>query len=414
MEIMIMDLEKERKDQLQIIKKFAASLTDKNTVDEIIWDVANNVISKLGFIDCVIYLIDPEQEVLVQKAAYGPKSPGPFMIKDPIKLALGKGIVGRVAVSGKSQIVDDVSLDPDYVVDDERRSSEISVPILVQGQVIGVIDSEHPEKGFFKEEHLLLLETIATIIGSKVLMLRAYDTLKIQTRDLQIINSQYKQSAFVISHDIKSPLANIKGLIDIYRLNQKNGDHEENDQVIMLIESSVKKLTSKIDDLNKVIEARNEPSKTAEIINFSRFIHNIKMVISLEIRNKNAIIKEDFSKAENIKYPPSYLESIILNLLTNAIKYKARDRNPVIELKTEKISGYTVLVVKDNGIGIDLKKHGDKLFRLFQRFHRKVEGKGLGLNLVKSQVESLGGRIEVDSEVGKGTVFKVYLKDLGE
>ena len=409
-----MDLEKERKDQLQIIKKFAASLTDKNTVEEIIWDVANNVISKLGFIDCVIYLIDAEKEILVQKAAYGPKSPKPYTIKDPIILALGEGIVGKVAATGKSKIVDDVSLNPDYVVDDEPRLSEIAVPILVQEQVIGVIDSEHLEKGFFKEEHLLLLETIAAIIGSKVLMLRAYDTLKVQTRDLQIINSLYKQSTFVISHDIKSPLANIRGLIEIYRLNQKNGELEENDQIIALIESSVKKLTSKVDDLNKVIDARNEPSKTAETINFSQLIYNIKMVISLEIRNKNAIIKEDFSEAESVRYPRSYLESIILNLLTNAIKYKAKERDPEINLKTEKIPGYTVLTVSDNGIGIDLKKHGDKIFRLFQRFHRTVEGKGLGLNLVKSQVESLGGKIEVDSTVGKGTVFKVYLKDLGE
>ena len=414
MGIVIMDLEKERKDQLQIIKRFAASLIDKNTVEEIIWDVANNVISKLGFIDCVIYLLDTEKEILVQKAAYGPKSPEPYVIKDPITLALGQGIVGKVAVSGKPVIVDDVTTNPDYVMDDQLRASEITVPILVQDQVMGVIDSEHSERGFFKEKHLHLLETIAAIVGSKVLMLRTYDTLKVQTRDLQIINSLYKQSAFVISHDIKSPLANIRGLIDIYRLNQKNGNEQENDQIITLIESSVKKLANKIDDLNKVIDARNEPSKTAETIDFSQLLYNIKVVISLEIRNKNAVITEDFSGATRVRYPRSYLESIILNLLTNAIKYKAKDRDPVINLKTEKIPGYTVLTVSDNGIGIDLKKHSGKLFRVFQRFHRSVEGKGLGLNLVKSQVESLGGKIEVESEVGEGTVFKVYLKDLGE
>ena len=411
---MIMDLGSKREGQLQIIKKFAASLVDKNTIDDIIWDVAKNVISKLGFIDCVIYLIDAENEVLIQKAAYGPKSPKPNTIENPITLPFGKGIVGKVAITGRSQIIDDVSDNPDYIVDDERRLSEITVPILMQDQVIGVIDSEHPEKGFFKEEHLHLLETIAAIIGSKVLMLRAYDTLKVQTRDLQIINSQYKQSAFVITHDIKSPLANIRGLIDIYRLNQKNGITEENDQIISLIESSVKKLSGKVDDLNKVIEARNEPSKTAKLINFSQLIYNIKMVISLEIRNKNAIIKEDFAAAESIEYPPSYLESIILNLLTNAIKYKAKDRYPIINVKTEKIPGFTVLIVSDNGIGIDLKKNGHRLFHLFQRFHRKVEGKGLGLSIVKSQVESLGGKIEVESELGKGTVFKVYLRDLAK
>lgn len=414
METIVMDLGKNRKDHLQIIKRFSASLSDKNTINEIFWDVAKNVISKLGFIDCVVYLADPENEILIQKAAYGPKNPKANTIKNPITLTYGQGIVGKVAITRKSQIVDDVTVDPDYMVDDEARLSEITVPILANGQLIGVIDSEHSEKCFFKEDHLYLLETVAAIIASKVLLLRAFNALKSQTRDLQIINSQYKQSAFVISHDVKSPLANIQGLIDIYKLNQKNGNEVENDYIISLIQSSVKKLASKVDDLNQVLEARNEPSKTAKKINFSSLLHNIKTGIALDIRNNKVVIREDFSAVDTITFPPSYLESIILNLLTNAIKYKAADRSPEILVKTTRSGKFTLLSVSDNGIGIDLKKNGDRLFGLFQRFHHKVEGKGLGLNIVKSQIESMDGKIDVESIPGQGTTFKVYLKNLDE
>ncbi len=407
-----MGLGTDTNDQLQIIKKFAASLSDKNTIDEILWDVARNVISKLGFIDCVVYLADPENEVLMQKAAYGPKSPKANVIESPVILPYGKGIVGKVALTAKSQIVDDVTVDPDYFVDDEARASEITVPIILHGEVIGVIDSEHSEKGFFNEDHLCLLETIASIIGSKLMLLKAHDTLKSQTRDLQIINSQYRQSAFVISHDVKSPLANIQGLIDIYKLNQKSGNVEENDYIISLIQSSVKKLESKVDDLNQVLEARSEPSKSAKLISFSKTLHNIKTGIMLDLRKNKVIVEEDFSAAPEITYPPSYLESIMLNLLTNAIKYRSLERDPHIKIKTVVCDSHIVLSVEDNGIGIDLNKNGHKLFGMFQRFHRKVEGKGLGLNIVKSQIESLGGKVEVDSELGRGSIFIAYLKDL--
>jgi signal transduction histidine kinase len=138
------------------------------------------------------------------------------------------------------------------------------------------------------------------------------------------------------------------------------------------------------------------------------------MGIAMQLKDSKAEIIENFEEVKSIKYPRSYLESIMLNLITNAIKYKSSKRSPVIHVNTKRVGDFVKLTVSDNGIGIDLDKHGAQLFQLFKRFNHKVEGRGLGLNIVKSQVESLGGKIEVESIPKQGTKFNVYLKDFKE
>src|SRR5690606_29909344 len=157
-----------RKETDDTINYFATSLFGKNTIDEILWDVAKNCISRLGLVDCVIYLVDRSRGVLIQKAAYGSKNPEDFEIHQPIEIPLGKGIVGSVAVSGVAEVVNDTSQDPRYIVDDAARQSELAVPLIIQNNVIGVIDTEHPEKNFYTQHHFEALKTIASICSSKI------------------------------------------------------------------------------------------------------------------------------------------------------------------------------------------------------------------------------------------------------
>ncbi len=147
---------------------FATSLFGQNTIDDILWDIAKNCIRHLDFEDCVIYLLDAERQVLVQKAAYGPKNPVRFEIKHPIEIPLGQGISGSVALSGRAEIIANTAKDERYILDDERRLSEITVPIFYEQNVIGVIDSEHSRKGFYTVRHLHMLEKIAAICGAKI------------------------------------------------------------------------------------------------------------------------------------------------------------------------------------------------------------------------------------------------------
>ena len=156
------------RDQLDIIEHFSQSIFRQNSPEDILWDIAASCIEKMGLEDCVIYLKDDDKQVWVQKAAYGPKSIDYRALHEPMELKCGEGIVGRVGATGVAEIVSDTSSDSDYVVDDARRSSEMAVPILCDGQVIGVIDSEHSLKGFFQPNHLRVMQSIANICGQKI------------------------------------------------------------------------------------------------------------------------------------------------------------------------------------------------------------------------------------------------------
>ena len=152
--------------------------------EDILWDVAKNCISKLGFVDCVIYLVEPDQKMLIQKAAYGPKSPKDQTLYNPVKIAVGEGITGSVAITGLPELILDTTQDSRYIVDDGFRHSEICVPIKYENEIYGVIDCEHPEKGFFTDRHLRMLSAIASICAIKIRSVRTNRQLLEKQRKL--------------------------------------------------------------------------------------------------------------------------------------------------------------------------------------------------------------------------------------
>ncbi|WP_353779460.1 histidine kinase [Winogradskyella sp. 3972H.M.0a.05] len=151
-----------------VLMYFSESLLGIDDEEEILWDLAKNCISKLGFVDCVVYLLDEAKNAMIQKAAYGPKNPKDFEIYEPVERPLGSGIVGHVAESGIAELINDTSKDERYRMDDEFRLSEVCVPIIIDGEVIGIIDCEHPDKDFFSEHHLQMLLTISSICAIKI------------------------------------------------------------------------------------------------------------------------------------------------------------------------------------------------------------------------------------------------------
>ncbi len=151
-----------------ILTYFASSLFEKNKLEEVLWDIVENCISKLKLEDCVIYMLDTQNKVLIQKAAFGHKNNGERKVVSPIQIQLGDGIVGRVAQSGIFEYVPDLTNDPGYIVDDDRRMSELSVPILIDDEVVGVLDSEHSQKDFFNKDHIFLFQLIARLTGKKL------------------------------------------------------------------------------------------------------------------------------------------------------------------------------------------------------------------------------------------------------
>ena len=135
----------------------------------------------------------------------------------------------------------------------------------------------------------------------------------------------------------------------------------------------------------------------------------MKRALAESLNEAKATVESDFSEVRNLYTIPAYLDSILFNLMSNAVKYRDLTRNLVIKIKTQRADGNVCITMRDNGIGIDLGKSREKLFNLYQRFHDHVEGKGLGLFLVKTQVEALNGKIDVESKVNEGTTFTITM-----
>lgn len=169
----------------RIINSLAGSLVELESEEDVLWDVARNFVGRLGLPDCVVYALDESRNVLVQRAAWGPKAPVGRQIINPIEIPLGRGIVGTVGATGKPELVADTRLDPRYIVDDTQRLSELAVPILLGDRVIGVIDVEHPDAGFLDEHHLEILTALAALLANKLVRVRAEVALRSLNADLE-------------------------------------------------------------------------------------------------------------------------------------------------------------------------------------------------------------------------------------
>lgn len=180
----------------QTVEYFTKTVPAPTSVSQILWDIAHNCISRLGFEDCVIYLLDNNTNRLVQKAAIGPKSPMRYQITNPIEIKVGEGITGTVAATGKPLLVSDTRKDSRYIVDDQHRLSELAVPILHNGQLIGVIDSEHSRKNFFTRHHLHTLQNIASLSAANITMAMAVENAAKAAADLQILNARMLEAKF--------------------------------------------------------------------------------------------------------------------------------------------------------------------------------------------------------------------------
>ena len=224
------------------------------------------------------------------------------------------------------------------------------------------------------------------------------------TEKLSSQNMQLANFAHITSHNLRAPVSNLNSLLQFYHTSE---GQEIKDTVIDNFETVCKHLTSTLDNLVGLLKSQEEGAKKIEIIHFDEILDKTKDMLVAHIREWKAKIITDFSKAPKITFNRIFLESIILNLVENAIKYRSPDRTPIIKLETDILHNRIILTITDNGLGIDLKKHSKNLFGLNKTFHENSEAKGIGLFLTKNHIEAMGGTIHARSEVGKGTTFTV-------
>lgn len=237
-------------------------------------------------------------------------------------------------------------------------------------------------------------------------------TLRQNVEELQRLSHRlaYKKKiledfAYIVSHNLRSPVGNLTALLNLY---EEESNPQQKEFLVSKIKQVSERLSSTVFDLTEVVKIRQNTDIEKQHLHFETVLKNQMESISAQILETQASITYDFYDAEYIDFPKVYLESIILNLLTNAIKYRHPDRKPFVHFKTyigEKDN--LLLSCQDNGLGIDLKKHGHKIFGLHKTFHNHPDSKGVGLFITKNQIESLGGTIMVESEPDKGTKFIV-------
>jgi signal transduction histidine kinase len=224
--------------------------------------------------------------------------------------------------------------------------------------------------------------------------------------ELMLRNNDLEQFAYIISHNLRAPVANIIGASRA--LNDIGLDIEDKEILSRGINTSIMKLDEVVKDLNQILQVKGKINDIKEIVRFSDLVDDIKISIKNLLDKDDIEIKYDFAEVNELLTLKPYLYSIFFNLISNSAKYRRQHIHSFIKIKSRLQNNKAKLIFTDNGMGINLKKSGNHVFGLYKRFHNdNIEGKGMGLFMVKTQVETLGGKISIKSTENKGTEFSI-------
>jgi PAS domain S-box-containing protein len=216
-------------------------------------------------------------------------------------------------------------------------------------------------------------------------------------------NEQLEEFTQIVSHNLRSPAGNLVSLSQM----MESASADELPEMIRLLQQASQSLVGSLNELNEILKIKQNKNIERQHLHFETELEHVRTMLIAQIGESNAVIQADFEAAPTIEFPKIYLESILLNLLSNALKYRHPARPPHIEIRSFIQGELVILTVKDNGLGIDLARHGHQVFKLHKTFHRHPESRGVGLFLVKNQIETMGGEINVTSTLGEGCTFTV-------
>ena len=361
------------------INYFATSLVHQHTVDEILWDVTKNCISRLKFVDCVIYLLDESKKSLIQKAAYGPKNPRSYEIFRPIEIPIGKGIVGSVAKTGKAEIIRDTSKDKRYITDDDVRLSEITVPIISEGKVIGIIDAEHPEKNFFRPKHLKILTKIASLCAGKINKVQIEEAFRKTEFQLMENNRKIAETKLLAlrlqmnPHFIFNSLTAINNFI-------LNNDAETASLLLTKFSRFVRQVMD--NSRTEWISLRDELKALQIYIELEQLRFENKFDINIEV-------SPDVDR-EMVHVPPLIIQPYVENAIWHGLLHKKKDR-AVLSIRCWKEKDMLCLQIEDNGIG---REASSKLNKSSLSSH-----KSHGLKVTEERLQILNQVYNVDASM---------------
>lgn len=383
----------------QAINYFASSMYGYQSVETILWDVAKNCIGRLYFEDSVIYLLDEDRNMLVQKAAFGPKTPKFHQIVNPLEIPVGKGITGSVALSGKAEIVNDTSIDARYIIDDIRRLSEITVPIKEGDKVLGIIDCEHSKKGFFTQRHLFILTTIASLCASKIIRARVEEQKQEAEKTLR--DTQQKMAEI----EMQALRAQMNPHFIFNCLNSINRYIVKSDQATASLY-----LTRFAKLIRLILDNSNNKS-----VSLSSELEALRLYIEMEsIRFEKqftySITVDDDVQPDYIHVPPLIVQPFVENAIWHGLLHKETAGHLIIHF-SRKIPGVLECIIEDNGVGRERAKE--------LKSRSTATKRSLGMKLTVDRLSLLNKETFKDATVevfdlkniiGESTGTKVILK----
>lgn len=421
---------------LRTLNVFAVDLMSIPTVEDLFWYVAQNVVGRLNFIDCVIYQANDAQSELVQVAALGEKNPFGRSILNPLKIPFGKGITGQVAESREAIVRDDLSRDEDYITDTKVARSEICVPIICGNRIAGVIDSEHCDPNAFGPAELEVLITIAALTGAKLMQLAEEDRSKRRYHDLVEAHAQLSQEV-TNRRALEAELFTARKLEAVGRLTGRFA-HEFNN-LLTVISGNLEFLEEDIPNgiPSETLAAAQEAAQRGGEVIKSMLTFSQRTRLSPEIADLNSFVQVFCADPENVapktvrlelsqdiarvNVDLGVLQSVISNLVSNACD--AIGEAGIIHIETKNITHtlretrqlssalapghYVRLSVSDNGTGIG-QEDLQQIFDPFFTTKGVGEGTGLGLSMILGFMQQSGGTVEVQSNLGTGSSFHLY------
>lgn len=363
---------KRKVNEEKILNYFATSLYNQNTLEDVFWDISKNCISRLKFEDCVVYSFDEQRNVLVQKSAFGAKNPSGHSILQAIEIPVGNGIVGSVAKNLAPEIIADTRKDPRYIVDDAARRSEIAVPIVLEGRLLGVIDSEHRKKGFYTRRHLRILQKIADICSKKI------------TRHF-IEENLRKNIASDLHDDIGSSLSSIDINSRIALIKDDPGKMKEQ---LEKIRSQARKTMDSMSDIVWSLNPRYD--------NFENILIRMKQFSSELCEPQHIALHFNIpQKIDSIKLATDQRKNIFLifkEAVNNVVKYS---KSNTLNITITHTNHSLCMKISDDGIGFDPNsiKTGNGLKNMTER------AKNINAALSVTSLPQKGTTIELNCPV---------------
>ena len=329
---------KSRFEAEQISSFFSTSLLNKNDVEDVLWDVAKNLISKLGFVDCMIYLWNADKTILLQKAGYGPKGSIEELENKHFDVLPGQGIVGTVAITGEPLIIEDTSRDERYRVDDARRLSEICVPIKYNEQLLGIIDCEHHERNFFTARHLQLLTTIATLVAGKVKSIEAEQRLRQQRAELADINQQLAEVQLSALRSQMNPHFIFNALNSIKKFVIAN----EPDNAEKYLGKFSRLIRSILDNSQRgMVTVEKELQLLKLYLDLEQLRFGSKLQYSIEVDEK--------IHTTDTEIPSMIVQPFVENAMLHGIMHK--DDGGKVMISFRQHNDWLEIIIEDNGVG---------------------------------------------------------------